>query len=455
MIEQQKIELKEIPTTCIVFGDRFREDYGDITGLIESFKKEGIIQPLAVRDNGDGTYHLLAGGRRYTAATKVGLPTVPVRCYPSTLSELEMRSIELMENVQRKDLDWLEAAKLKKEIHLLQVAIYGEKTSTSPDAPGASKRGTAAMLGVAASTLVQDINLANAVEMFPELAKAKDKKEAQKMLSKLEETVVRQELSRRIEEKTANSSADKIHHSLINAYIIGDLLEGLKGVPASSIDFVEFDPPYAIDLNQQKRDMGDRANSYNEVDKDNYGEFMLHAISECYRVMSANSWMVLWHAKEWLPILLDFAKTAGFDGNVNNLGIWYKGDTGQTNSPDIYLASCYEQFLYLRKGKPSIIRQGRSNVFYYKPVTSSRKIHPTERPIELIQDILQTFCWEGARCVSPCLGSGNTILAASNLGIQAFGWDLSKEYKDNYIIRVAASRPTGYKSYKEVIVDAN
>jgi ParB family chromosome partitioning protein len=111
------ISLKEVPTTSIIYGERFREDMGDIAMLIESMKKEGVIQPLAVRDNEDGTYLLLAGGRRYTAASRAGIETVPIRCYPSSLSELEMRSIELMENVCRKDLDWLEAAKLKKEIH--------------------------------------------------------------------------------------------------------------------------------------------------------------------------------------------------------------------------------------------------------------------------------------------------------------------------------------------------
>ena len=71
------MKLKEIPLNEIDFGDRVRKDYGDIKELITSFKKEGIIQPLAVMeifwspDDGDEPAHkylLLAGGRRYTAA---------------------------------------------------------------------------------------------------------------------------------------------------------------------------------------------------------------------------------------------------------------------------------------------------------------------------------------------------------------------------------------------------
>jgi DNA modification methylase len=94
--------------------------------------------------------------------------------------------------------------------------------------------------------------------------------------------------------------------------------------------------------------------------------------------------------------------------------------------PESILANNYECFFYVRKGYPSITRQGRANVFSYKTVPAQRKVHPTERPIELIQDILQTFCWEGARLMVPFAGSGNTLLAASNLGLTAFGYDLSE-----------------------------
>lgn len=444
------IGLKEVPITSIVFGERFREDYGDLSQLIESFKKEGIIQPLAVRDNGDGTYFLLAGGRRYTAATKAGLDSLPVRCYPSTLSELEMRSIELMENVLRKDLEWLEAAKLKKEILQLQKAIHGEKVSTAKDAPGVSQADIAKMLGVTPALLSQELKLVEMAEVFPALGTTKNKADASKMLSKMQESLVREELAKRIEGKAATTPIERVYGNLINSYIVGNFFEGIKQVPNNSIDFIELDPPYAIDLNATKRNMGElRAEHYNEIDQDDYIKFLIELFKECYRVMSANSWIVMWHGKEWLPIIVDMLENGELSCNYNTTGIWYKGAVGQTNTPNLYLASCYEQFVYIRKGTPSIVRQGRSNVFHYKPVTAVYKIHPTERPIELIQDIMQTFCWEGARCLVPFLGSGNSILAAANLGMSAFGWDLSQEYKNGFVVRVSESKPTAYRSYKE------
>lgn len=441
------ITLKEIPLSSVIFGERFREDLGNVNELVESFKKEGIIQPLAVRANEDGTYLLLAGGRRFTAATKAGLETVPVRCYPSSLSDLEMRSIELMENVCRKDLEWHEKAKLSKEIYELQVALYGEKTSTSADAEGVSKRSVAEFIGKSHASLVNDIKRAEALKIFPELAKAKNAGEADKMLNKLQEEMIRGELAKRIEAKTASTPIDQLHQRLVSQYLVGDFFEGIASVPNNSADFIELDPPYAIDLTKQKRDMtlGYTAN-YNEVDQSAYPDFLIKVLTECYRVMSNSSWIVIWHGKQWRSAIQEICLAIGL---VPDEGIWYKGNVGQTNSPNVHLASCFEPFLYARKGNPSIIRQGRSNVFAYKPVASARKVHPTERPIEMIQDLFQTFCWDGARIVVPFLGSGNSILAAANLGMIAFGWDLAQEYKDPFIIKVADSKPGSYRSYKE------
>lgn len=442
------ITMKEVPISSITFGDRFRVDYGNLNELVESFKEEGIIQPLAVRENEDGSYILLAGGRRYTAATKAGLATVPVRCYPSTLSEKEMRSIELMENICRKELTWDEKAKLGAKIYELQVEIHGEKKSTSPDASGVSVRDVAELIGKKShASLSQDIKMAKALDMFPELAKAKNASEANKMLVKIQEEVIRAELSKRIEDKTANTPVEKLHQNLMNQYIIGDFFEGVKNVPDGSVDFVEMDPPYGIDLNAIKRDMKlGYTDNYNEVDSSTYPEFLTQAIARCYLAMSNSSWLIIWHARQWRDVI---SSTLTSLNMLFDEGIWYKGSVGQTNSPNVHLASCYEPFFYARKGNPSIIRQGRSNVFHFKPVPSTKKIHPTERPVEMIQDIFQTFCWEGARIMVPFLGSGNSILAASNLGMTAFGWDLSQPYKDGYIIRVSDGRPGSYKSYKE------
>jgi DNA modification methylase len=161
--------------------------------------------------------------------------------------------------------------------------------------------------------------------------------------------------------------------------------------------------------------------------------------------MSAHSWLVCWYAKEpWQEVVYQLIKDAGFDCK-RIAGLWVKPN-GQTNCPERYLANAYEPFYYASKGHPAIIRQGRSNVFTFNPVAPTRKIHPTERPVELIQDILSTFAWPGARVIIPCLGSGNTLLACSNLKLQAFGFDLAEKYKDAFTLKVSEGTPGLYTS---------
>lgn len=447
------IELKVIDIKQITFGERFREEYGDLDVLAASLKKEGVIQPLAVRAcTGNEEYILLAGGRRYKACLQAGITEIPVRIYPDSLNEMEMRSIELMENVARKDLSWIEASNLNKEIHLLQQAIYGKKTSTSPDAPGVGMRDTAKLLGIAVGGLSDDIKLANAIEVFPSIKEAKTKSDAMKMLKKLQEELVMAEVAKRYKEKSDGTPMDKQKHDLSNCYILKDFFEGVKQVPDRSIDIVEMDPPYGIDLHNIKKqdDTKGGTKNYNEVPSEIYPNFLDRVFKECYRVMSENSWIICWFGNEpWFETVYKAMINAGFRGS-RITGIWYKeGSSGQTMQPDMYLGNTYESFFYMRKGSPSITRQGRSNVFSYRAVPPTKKIHPTERPIELIQELIQTFGWEGCRVMIPFLGSGNTLLATSNLGIGAFGFDLSEEYKNAYTVRVSEGRPGSYKSYKE------
>ncbi len=71
--------------------------------LAESIKKHGVIMPIVVNDNGDGTYMIIAGERRFRACHLAGRETIPVviRQY----SEREIKEISLIENLQREDLN--------------------------------------------------------------------------------------------------------------------------------------------------------------------------------------------------------------------------------------------------------------------------------------------------------------------------------------------------------------
>jgi ParB/RepB/Spo0J family partition protein len=145
MIEVGRVGM--IPTNKIIVGeDRAREVMGDLEGLKNSMKESGLIQPLAVRDNHDGTYLLLGGERRYTVLSMDGVPEIPARIYDRELNALETKVIEKAENFFRKDMEFWEYDKLIKEIHELQQAMLGAK-APGPNGEGWGTRDTAEMIG--------------------------------------------------------------------------------------------------------------------------------------------------------------------------------------------------------------------------------------------------------------------------------------------------------------------
>lgn len=75
--------------------------------LAESIRRHGILQPLSVRRKG-GVYELIAGERRLRAASQAGLTDIP--CIIMNMDDREASLAALVENLQRRDLDFIEEA---------------------------------------------------------------------------------------------------------------------------------------------------------------------------------------------------------------------------------------------------------------------------------------------------------------------------------------------------------
>jgi ParB family chromosome partitioning protein len=83
----------------------FHED--ELTELADSIRNKGLVQPIIVRPVADG-YEIVAGERRWRAAQKAGLHTVPV--IARDLNDKEVLELAIIENVQRADLNAIEEA---------------------------------------------------------------------------------------------------------------------------------------------------------------------------------------------------------------------------------------------------------------------------------------------------------------------------------------------------------
>lgn len=436
MAKRKKVEVEqsEVAIELIDEGKRFREDYGDLVELEQSIRANGLISPIAVaRFDGEAQLMLIAGGRRLRACKQIGMSVIPTRIYNNP-DELELRVIELAENLHRKDMTWKETTTLQREIHLLKQKKFGTPTP-GPAAEGVSTgwrlSDTADMLGVSEATISNSIKIQESMESNPGFnwdgcATLKD---ALKLSNTIKEAQARSELARRAEAKKGGNVVT-LKAKLMDSYVIGNAITGMQNQDDEVFDFAEIDPPYGIDLPDMKAN--NDCLGYNEIPGHAYLVFIKDVLTEAYRILKPDSYCVLWFGLDpWLEYIYKVAMDVGFSG-VRTPGVWVKPN-GQSMSPNASLAQAYETFFVLRKGKPILAQPGRHNVFAFSPVPPQAKVHPTQRPVELITEILRTFTFENAKIISPFLGSGTTIVAAALNKRHAMGFDLADQYKGGFI----------------------
>ena len=102
-------EINRLPLTALQAGKyqpRQKMEAGALQELAESIREQGVMQPLLVRLVAPGKYEIIAGERRFRAATIAGLKEVPVLV--SGADDQAAAAMALVENMQREDLNPLE-----------------------------------------------------------------------------------------------------------------------------------------------------------------------------------------------------------------------------------------------------------------------------------------------------------------------------------------------------------
>jgi len=420
------MKVKNILISDIHIGERFRKDLGSLASLKESIKEKGLIQPITVSEH----LHLVAGGRRLAACLELGLDKIPA-VIRKIESELDHREIELFENLHRKAMEWPEEMRSVANIHNLMKEKHGDNWSQLK---------TSKLLGRSRSAITDAVELSQAMDVIPELEESSTADSARKKYKRvIEEVVVTEALEEAKDKNTKKALIWAAGH-----YIVADINKRIGTVADGVVHFAEVDPPYGIDLKKMRKDKGEYLDTYNEIDAKDYPAFIEEVAKQVYRVLYPNAFCVWWHGPTWSNMVLGTLLNIGF--KVDPIpAIWYKSlGGGFTNSPNTKLARTYEPFFVCTKGEPLLRKRGHSNVFPFAGVPPSQRIHATERPVELMQEILRTFVYPGARVIVPFLGSGNTLIACYKEGMTGFGYDLSKEHKRGFLVRVAKEFPDDF-----------
>ena len=212
-----------------------------------------------------------------------------------------------------------------------------------------------------------------------------------------------------------------------------DCLIALKEIPDESIDCVVTDCPYHIVSGGCSNGAYGNGNGIlNDSDSTTYtrqGKLFKHNdikfeewLPEIYRILKQDTHCYIMINPRNLAELQTKAERVGF--KFQNILIWYKNNA----TPNKYYLNAYEMILMLRKGKAkNINNMGTKNVLQINNIIGNKK-HPTEKPVELMEILINNSTDVGGVVIDPFMGSGSTGVACKNLDRQFIGIEIDEKY---------------------------
>ncbi len=399
------IKIKDIKV-----GERFRKEFKEIDSLATSIQKYGLLHPIVI----DNDNNLVAGERRLRAHIKLNREEIEVK-FINDLSLLQRKEIEVEENIQRQSFTWMEEVEAKAALHKIKQELYGAATQGKKEGAWGLTN-TAIALGESIGNVSMDIQLAKGLKAFPELTKEKNKSTAYKKLKRMQADILKEELAKRLKKQGVLSHPSVIH---------GNCIEEMKKMEDKSIDLIITDPPYGIDIgNSQTFGRGTAAKTYFD---DNFEimDMLDKAFAEMYRVLKDDTHAYVFCGVEYVPEVNKLLSKHGFSVYKIPL-IWDKG-SGSYPSQGVTFVHSYEAFLHCSKGKRPLNGTPK-DIFSIKRVPPQKKVHPTEKPTELLRDLINLSSTPGDKILDPFAGSGSTLVAAKETTRQAIGIELDEAY---------------------------
>lgn len=152
--------------------------------------------------------------------------------------------------------------------------------------------------------------------------------------------------------------------------------------------------------------------------------------------------MILFCAFEQQFELIENAKKYGFNHYINM--IFYKNYSAQVLKANMrVVGNCEYALLFYRDKLPKFRNEGKM-VFNCQPWADDGKaipkIHPTQKPVALLERLIRTFTDVDDVVIDCCAGSGTTLLASANLNRRAYGFELKKEFVKGFYEKILPLR---------------
>jgi site-specific DNA-methyltransferase (adenine-specific) len=420
-----KVEL--IPIDSVIVEDRGREDFGAVGELAESIRTKGLLHPLVVDENNK----LIAGERRLRALKLLKWETVPVNRF-NDLDELTKVEIELEENTKRKSLTWQEESKL------IQRAVEMRRGSN----PEYKIENDPLLDKMGETTLKENLFLARMQEKFPSIAKEKDKSNAVRLAKRMQEKEVRSLLVKAAGSTPLTTLASPT--SSVKSYSVEgvtlylqDCLEGVRNLPSESIDLIITDYPFGIDFGNNA-DFLKRWDEVYDDSKDSLLSILLpETLKEFKRILKPGAHFYIFYPTVYHEqFRLEISKHLTLQHVPL---IWDKKTGGTSFAPYRVYAPNYEGVFYGWKGESQGARKLSSPgycVLDFPNLTGGNKVHPAEKPVELISYLINQSTIEGETVLDCFSGSGVTLEACLRMNRKGIAFELSQRWYELGVSRL-------------------
>lgn len=206
-----------------------------------------------------------------------------------------------------------------------------------------------------------------------------------------------------------------IYHMDARAYL-EELSGGHEGGHG---DHVITDPPYDEKTHAGSRTLrdGGEATPIDFPPLEDPGDLMRQLLRVTRR------WVVAFCALEQLA-----AYRAGAQAAWVRAGVWDRVNTTPQLSGDRPAQAVDGIAIAHRPGKKRWNRGGHAAIWRYRPERGAARVHPAQKPIALMRDLIGAFSDPGETILDPFMGSGTTLRAAKDLGRRAVGVELEERY---------------------------
>ena len=200
----------------------------------------------------------------------------------------------------------------------------------------------------------------------------------------------------------------------------GDCLGIMPKLNAGSVNALVVDPPYGMDY-QSSRTIG--AKRKRKIAND--GQPFIWWLYDAYRVLKDGGAMYSfsdWRNSETFRLAIELA---GF--KVRSQGIWDRrahgmGDTGTVLGPQ------HDVIWFATKGKFKFPNARPKSIFSSTRIAGANLKHPNEKPVDLLQQLIESVTVPGDVVLDPFMGVGSSGVAAANTGRSFIGVELEPEY---------------------------